>query len=381
MRYTQLLVLLTAAAAACRDAANPTLPLSSSTAAPVSAAGPQAAFTVSCTGLSCQFTDRSVDSGSVINRWHWSFGDGDTSVVQHPAHDYAAPGTYTVILFVFDSAGAEDSTFQPISVSGDTTAVPPQAGFSVSCDGLTCNFFDESSDSDGVIVRWDWEFGDGGTDTVPNPTHTYAAPGSYSVWHAVVDDDGLVDSLRQTVTVSADTGGGNQPPMAFFSFDCSGLTCQFTDQSVDSGGAVVRWEWLFGDDGRDTVPNPVHTYAAPGTYQVLLVIFDNGGATDTASQFVTVSDTLGTLRLEAKGFRVHGVNHARLRWTGGGAPPDSVRVFRDSVEIAVVADTTYVDNIGTTGRARYVYVVCQFSGGCSNSATVRFSRRGPTSTP
>ncbi len=255
----------------------------------------------------------------------------------------------------------------------DSTSLPPHAAFTFSCSGLTCQFFDQSSDSDGVIVRWDWAFGDSATDTLPNPVHTYAAPGTYDVFHAVVDNDGLVDSVHQFVTVSADTGGGNQPPLAFFSFNCTGLTCQFQDQSVDSGGAVVQWTWFFGDGGTDTVPNPVHTYAAPGTYQVDLVIYDNGGATDTASQFVAVSDTSGgALILAAEGFRVRGVQHALLTWTG--ASLDSILVFRDSVPIAAVSGvTTFDDNIGVRGgHASYVYLVCQAGRGCSNAALVKF---------
>jgi PKD repeat protein len=302
--------------------------------------------------------------------WHWSFADGDTSDDQNPSHTFGAPGNYGVILFVFDTLGASDSAFHLVTVSNDTINQPPHAGFSFNCNGLTCQFFDTSTDSDGVIVRYDWEFGDSTSDTLPNPVHTYGAPGRYDVFHAVVDDDGAVDSLHQIVTVTADTGGGNQPPLAFFSFNCTGLTCQFQDQSVDSGGAVVQWSWFFGDGGSDTLQNPVHTYAAAGTYQVDLVIYDNGGATDTATHLVTVSDTsVAHLFLEAEGFRIRGVHHARLFWSGQTS--DTIVVFRDSVAIAtVIGASTYEDNTGLKGNQTFRYVVCQPGNGCSNTAVV-----------
>jgi PKD repeat protein len=364
--------------AACREAAAPgRLDLDLSSAA----AGPQAAFSFSCTQLTCQFTDQSVDSTAPIVAWHWLFGDGRDTTLQHPVHSYASPGTYNVILFVTDSVGASDSVAQLVTVMSDTTNFPPHAAFTFNCSGLTCQFTDSSSDADGVIVRYDWEFGDGATDTVPNPVHTYAAAGTYHVFHAVVDDGGLVDSVTQAVTVTSDTGGGgNQRPQAFFDFNCSALTCQFTDLSVDSGGAVVQWRWLFGDGGSDTTQHPTHTYAAPGNYTVTLFVRDNEGASDSTARLVPVSDTTGgaVLTLVAEGFRVQGVHHARLLWSG--ATVDSFVVFRDSIRITALRDTTYVDNIGLKGHRTYLYQVCQVGGGngCSNTATVSFSR--PSST-
>ena len=171
----------------------------------------------------------------------------------------------------------------------DAANIPPTVGFSVNCTGLSCDFLDTSSDSDGVIVRYDWTFGDGGSDTVPNPQHTYAAAGSYDVFHAVVDDSGTVDSLHQVITVTADSG--NTPPIAIFDFNCIGLTCQFTDLSVDTGGAVVHWEWFFGDGASETTQHPTHTYAAAGIYGVTLTVRDNEGAAGGTSRLVIVSDT------------------------------------------------------------------------------------------
>jgi hypothetical protein len=84
---------------------------------------------------------------------------------------------------------------------------PPVAGFSVSTSGLTANFSDSSSDSDGSIVSRSWNFGDGSSSTQANPSRTYAAGGTYSVTLTVTDNDGATDTETKSVTVSGGGGG------------------------------------------------------------------------------------------------------------------------------------------------------------------------------
>src|SRR5699024_9970186 len=67
---------------------------------------------------------------------------------------------------------------------------PPVAGFSFSTNGLTANFTDSSTDSDGTIASRSWTFGDSGTSSATNPTHTYAAAGTYSVTLTATDNGG-----------------------------------------------------------------------------------------------------------------------------------------------------------------------------------------------
>ena len=86
--------------------------------------------------------------------------------------------------------------------------VPPVANFSDSISGLTVNFTDSSTDSDGSIASRSWNFGDGATSTATNPSHTYAAAGTYSVSLTVTDNSGATNTKTQSVTVSSG-GGGN----------------------------------------------------------------------------------------------------------------------------------------------------------------------------
>jgi PKD repeat protein len=85
---------------------------------------------------------------------------------------------------------------------------PPTASFTYSCSGLTCLFTDASTDSDGTIAARSWAFGDGATSTATNPSHGYAASGTYTVKLTVTDNDGATGTTSQNVTVSAPATGG-----------------------------------------------------------------------------------------------------------------------------------------------------------------------------
>ena len=113
-------------------------------------------------------------------------GIATTSTEQNPAHTYVSAGTFTVSLIVTDDLGATDTTSQDVIVN-----VAPVAGFTFVASDLTVDFTDASTDDD-QVVAWAWEFGDGGTDTLQNPQHTYAAAGTYSVILTVTDNADLI---------------------------------------------------------------------------------------------------------------------------------------------------------------------------------------------
>jgi PKD repeat protein len=165
---------------------------------------------------------------------------------------------------------------------------PPTASFTHSCTDLSCNFTDTSTDADGSVTQWSWDFGDGETSTLQNPSHAYASEGTYDVTLTATDDAGGTDTATESVTVTAPAG--NDPPVASFSSDCTYLACDFTDTSTDSDGNVTAWSWDFGDGSTSTAQHPSHGYAAAGTYTVTLTVTDNSGATNAVSQPVTAED-------------------------------------------------------------------------------------------
>jgi len=166
---------------------------------------PVAAFTSSCSALTCAFTSTSSDPDGTISAYNWNFGDGGTSTAQNPSHTYATAGPYTVTLTVTDNQGATGSVSHSVTVTGGNQ--PPVAAFTHSCSGLTCTFTSTSSDADGSISAYTWTFGDGATSTVQNPSHTYAANGTYSVTLGVTDNQGATGSVSQAVQVHRHHGG------------------------------------------------------------------------------------------------------------------------------------------------------------------------------
>ena len=248
--------------------------------------------------------------------------------------------------------------------------IAPTADFTYTTSDLTASFTDQSSDPDGSIVAWSWNFGDGSTSTAQNPSHTYAAAGTYTVSLTVTDNDGATDATSKNVTVSS--GSTNNPPTADFTFTTADLTANFTDQSTDSDGSIVGWNWDFGDGSSSTAQNPSHTYAAAGTYSVSLTVTDNEGATDATTKDVTVSTGGGGdgITLTATGYKIRGRQHADLEWSG--AVGDFVDVYRDGVKITTTEnDGFYTDNIGNVGGGSYTYQI--FDGTTwSNQATVTF---------
>ena len=245
----------------------------------VSNQDPTASFSFSCSNLTCTFTDGSTDPDGTIVAWSWQFGDGGTSELQNPQHTFATAGMFDVTLTVTDDGGATDDAVRQVSVTPQNQG--PTASFTVECDLLACTFTDLSTDSDGTVVGWNWSFGDGSTSEQQNPLHTYASGSTYSVTLTVTDDRGGTGQAQQQVTP-------NEKPLADFSFLCTGRVCQFADLSTDPDGSITARSWSFGDGAVSTAPNPSHTYAADGDYDVRLIVTDNASAKDTVTKTVSV---------------------------------------------------------------------------------------------
>ena len=162
---------------------------------------PTAAFTWDCTGITCTFDGTgSTDGDGSISSYEWTFSDGDEAGGATPEKDFAATGTYDATLTVTDDGGLTHSTTHQIPVVKPN--VPPTAAFTVSCEYLVCDLDGgTSTDSDGTIDDYAWDFGDGETGTGATPEHTYAEPGTYEITLEVTDNQDATDDASSTEVV------------------------------------------------------------------------------------------------------------------------------------------------------------------------------------
>ncbi|KHF24801.1 PKD domain-containing protein [Solemya velum gill symbiont] len=159
-------------------------------------------------GIAVNFSSKdSKDEDGTIVSYAWSFGDGTSSSDANPTHTYATPALYNVSLTVTDDDGATDTDNTTAEIIASTVNAAPIAnanGPYSANTGDTVNFSSAgSSDNDGSITSYSWNFGDGNTSTSANPSHSYALAGTYSVSLTVVDNDGA-DNTDSTSAVIED---------------------------------------------------------------------------------------------------------------------------------------------------------------------------------
>ena len=255
--------------------------------------------------------------GQIVS-WKWIFDANDltlTSNLQNPVYNYSTFGSYTVSLEVTDSFGNTDIEVKTITVS-EITNQPPVISLinatQTSFEPINVKFTEESSDIDGYITKWEWNFGDGSdiysttSSLSKNPTHQYVSPGVYDVT-LTVTDNGLFDgtnkkSSQKSLPIEVFAPPANKHPQASFVVDNNNnfapLAVNFTDTSTDSDGFIVKWLWEFENNSfiefnlqtyRKTVN---YLFTKSGVYTVKLTVTDNNGLTNTATFDIIVNNSL-----------------------------------------------------------------------------------------
>ncbi|MCX6094582.1 MAG: PKD domain-containing protein [Candidatus Bipolaricaulota bacterium] len=250
---------------------------------------PVAQFTASsfavAEGEAIRFSDCSYDPDGATCEWLWDFGDGVTDSSPSAAHAYDTDGAYTVSLSVLDDAAASGTTAVSISVSN----LPPRAAISANVlereTGETLTF-DASASNDpspwGRITTYEWDYDADGTydesTTSPAVHHAYDEDGTFAVRVRVTDDDGAAwvsDRIRVTVRNRPPTLGTVTPsPRSATDEDEVALSAAV----VDPDGAVVRWEWTFGDGTTSSEAAPRHRFPDDGSFLVSVVVVDDDGS-------------------------------------------------------------------------------------------------------
>ncbi len=228
--------------------------------------------------LNKRFTDLSLGA----DEWHWDFGDGATSTLQHPVHTYAGPGVYTVVLWVKNnSTGCEHTKTSILNI------IDEKADFMVSSDTV-CKYtpvlFTATGNNVTNISSYLWDFGDGYAASNSPTTYSYTQSGNYSIRLIITDIQGCYDTLVKNLVIRV-----NGPVAAFTpgtSGSCLLSAIHFTDNSTGDGiHPVSTWIWNYGDGISDTLTAPPfqHTYSGAGSYTVSLKVIDNLGCADAVS--------------------------------------------------------------------------------------------------
>lgn len=247
--------------------------------------------TRACAPAQINFSDSSSSTNGPIVYWKWNFGNGGSSLLQHPSRAYPNSGLFTITLSVSDGIDTVTKVFPNYL----EILKGPTAQFSylelTKCIPVNVNFTDNSVKGDGKITRWEWDFGDlTPKSNLKNPSHGYLNRGTYSVILKVIDTNGCQNEAQLKNIIVVD------PPKASFNAtnrsDCQPpLTTTFNNLST--GKQPLAYKWYFGDGDSSVAQNPQHTYSSAGVYNVMLIVTDTNNCKDTLlrNRYVSIGTT------------------------------------------------------------------------------------------
>lgn len=230
-----------------------------------------------CAPLTVTFSNSSSNGSQYV----WYFGDGDSSTLSNPTHTYIDSGSYSVTLIAINSSpcGTYKDTLKFVNYihvhAKAFVALTPNPV--TGCSPLTVSFTDTARNNSSLL----WNFGDGGTSTVSNPSHTYLK-GTYTISLIAYNVFGCNDTAYYS-SIYVDT----IPTVSdsFFAVPltgCKPLNVAFYNESVNG----VHYLWNFGDLDTSTSKNPNHTYLDSGVYTVTLYTINDtsicGSVEDTS---------------------------------------------------------------------------------------------------
>ncbi len=245
-------------------------------------------------GETVGFQDLSEDADGTIVSWHWDFDDGSYSSEPSPSHAFMSIQDYLVVLTVTDQDGGSSARSVKVPVGN----IAPTAGFTWSGGTITSLqdviFTSISTDPDGQVASWQWDFGDGDEGSGATVKHRFPTSGNYLVTLRVTDDDGASNATAATITVI------NSRPVAIIECQDTVLSMvemEFSERSFDPDGTLRSWQWDFGDGDTSFARTASHAYERPGEYVVSLMVIDDQGAVGLTVTTVTVLNRLPEISL------------------------------------------------------------------------------------
>ena len=285
-----------------------------------------------------------VTSVDGIATYSWDFGDGTiiTGINPSPPHTYANTGVYDIKLTITTNGGCTATTTE---AGGVKTGKPPATNFSMSatdvCASQAINFTDLTP---APVDEWLWEFGDGSTSDLPNPSHTYSDSGTFTVKLTAFNNRCPSVSTGQLVHI--------KPPIAKFDYSttCGNLTVSFINQSKTDPNPLlpVSYSWQFGNPvlpgGTSNLPSPSFLFPGYNFYPVTLTVTQGGCIntyTDTVKLVKELANfTVAPIVCRNANFNITSTNSpqliAKYEWSIDGGP-------------FTTGSATYVANIATRG--------------------------------
>jgi gliding motility-associated-like protein len=246
--------------------------------------GPIGTFSYSplngCSQLTVNFTAVSPDRPTYV----WDFNDG--TLINTPdstiSYTYTTPGAYLPKLILVDTGGCQ------VPVEGVDTinvyGVKTNFGFDglPRCDMGNIQFADSSIIND-ISATYAWDFGDGGTSALQNPSHLYAAPGQYFPQLIVVTNRGCRDTA--TVQVPVKIVASPQAGFSNAASGCSPVNAGFSAYLDVPDSSAINWNWNLGNGNTSTQQiTPVQNYTTAKVYNIQLIATNSSGCSDTVNK-------------------------------------------------------------------------------------------------
>lgn len=210
--------------------------------------------------------------------YNWNFGDGKTAVAKDTNVVYTYDSTFRSVLRATTNFGCTDTLGKYVVVHSK-----PNPDFAVNDTDQCFNdnlfvFTNQTTIKQGTST-YDWDFGNGATDTATHPQYIYTIDTTYRVRLLATSDFLCVDSITQTMLVFP------KPQAAFTVNDSS--QCINTNNFVYTNGSTIKYgtltyEWYFGNGDTASAINPVYVYPLQGTFASSLVALSDNGCYDTA---------------------------------------------------------------------------------------------------
>lgn len=265
-----------------------------------------------CLGTPVEFKNNSIGSVGISN-YFWDFGDGNTSTIASPVHNYSLPGKYKVTHHFTSKDGCESKSFTREIIIGDI----PEASMQIfdTCESINPRIATSALSSLGLLNQWEWKLNGSLVSSEKNPDLSTLPAGNYTLSFTAISEYGCKSNL-----VTGDFIIKPKPAISFSNKDgCKNIIINFKGIKLDNQ-AVMSWQWQFEDGTFRTGQEAVYSFKEKGNFPVSLSATGTNGCTTLFGQNVFINSVLAdagkdTLVLPNTAFQLHASGGAFYVWS------------------------------------------------------------------